>query len=95
MIEVQFGSFYPSKGKTPNILDFAKVAHSIEDLWAKVGNAYSLYIRPDDSFFFKALYEARRQIFGWGYREVGDNVFVRNDTLDPMQCIECAVIRRG
>lgn len=95
MIEVQFGSFYPAKGKLSSLLDFAKHANSIEDLWAKVGNTYSLYIRPDDTFFFDRLYEARNQIFSWGYREVEKNVFVRDDRMNSMQCIECAVIRRG
>lgn len=95
MIEVQFGSFYPGKNKCSSMLDFAKTAHSIEDLWAKVGNSYSLYIKPDDTFYFDNLYKARRQIFGWGYREVGDNVFVRDDSLSSMVCVECAVIRRG
>lgn len=95
MIEVQFGSFYPAKGKSSNLLDFAKPAKSIEDLWWKVGNSYSLYIRPDDTFFFNRLYEARHQIFKWGYREVADNVFVRDDSLSSMVCVDCAVIRRG
>lgn len=95
MIEVQFGSFYPGKGKIPSMRDFAKAAHSIEDLWAQVGRSYSLYIKPDDTLFFDNLYKARRQIFGWGYREVGDNVFVCDDSLSNMVCVECAVIRRG
>ena len=78
-----------------SLLDFAKVAYSIEDLWTKVGNSYSLYIKPDDTLFFDRLYEARNQIFNWGYREVEKNVFVRDDRFNSMQCIECAVIRRA
>ena len=95
MIEVQFGSFYPGKGKISSLLDFAKQANSIEDLWAKVGKGYDLYIRPDDTYFFERLYEARNQILKWGYREVCKNVYARDDSLSTMVCIECAVIRRG
>lgn len=95
MIEVQFGSFYPTKGKLSSLLDFAKHASSIEDLWSKVGKGYDLYIRPDDTYFFDHLYEARNQILKWGYREVSKNVFAHDDLLSYGPCIECAVIRRS